>query len=243
MPRQETGRYKLSYGWLRGEDYWGDPVSLNFVLNDMLHHPCVKSMTQTTPPSAPAIGDMYVVPVGGIGVFKDQDNHLAIWTKNDKGSQWVFCLPTRGVRLRCDNPDGWYWWDGVAWRTEDYVPAGGPAPLGSRYDINISVGFEALPNDRLCAVYLPQSMVLRKDAPDSGGRSESWPPGTIIMTICRNGAPVGTVTFVGTSQTATVQVADDVLFAKGDLVTVVMPETVMAGFMNYGVTLRFILTQ
>lgn len=242
MPRQETGRYKLSYGWLRGEDFWGDPVSLNFVLNDMLHHPCVKSMSLVQPPAVVAVGEMYVVPASATGAFAGHDNTLAIWTKNDVGSQWVFCTPARGVRVRCDNPAGWFWWDGAQWRSEDYVE-NPPAPLGSRYDINISVGFEALPNDRLCAVYLPQAMVLPKDAPASGGRSEGWPPGTIVMTICRNSAPVGTVTFTGAAQTAVVAVADDVIFGAGDLVTLVMPETVMAGFQNYGITLRFILTQ
>lgn len=236
MPRQETSRFKLSHGWLRGEDWWGDPVSLNFVLNDMLLHPCVKSMTELQPPQANTIGDMYVVPLGGTGSFAGHEGALAVLTPEG----WVFCTPTRGVRLRCDNPDAWYWWNGTDWVTEDWVPDG-PAKIGTRYDINISVGFEALPGDYLCSVYLPEAMTLPAGAPDSGGRSADWPPGTIVMSIRRNGSEVGTIAFAPDSVTAVVTVEADRLFGAGDLVSVVMPDALPDGFENYGITLRFLL--
>lgn len=237
MPRHETVRFKLSQGWLRGEDWWGDPVSQNFILTDMLLHPNVKSMTTAIPPVLNALGDMYIVPLGGEGEFAGRDGNLAILTE---GNVWFFLKPERGVRVRCENPDAWFWYKGDEWVSENWTPEP-PLPIGSRYDVSVSVTFEAVPGENLANFPLPEKMTLAANAPDSVGRATDYPLGTIIMSIRRNGAEVGTITWVENSLTPTFNVASDRLFAAGDMLSVVMPVTVPNNFKNYGITLRFLL--
>lgn len=238
MSRHETGRFKLSEGWNRGEDWWGDWVSRNFSVSDLLLHPHVKSMSEVQPPQLNALGDTYIVPAGGEGPFKGQDGKLAMLSRTG----WLFLEPVRGVRVRCDNPDDWFWFNGDAWVGEDWKPDA-PAPLGTRYDVIISVTFEAQPGDKLCCVYIPQPMVLPSGTPNSGGRSADWPPGTIILPIRRNGAEVGQITFTPSSLSAEITVDGDKQFGEGDLLEVVLPPTVPDGFQNYGITLRFLINQ
>lgn len=236
MPKQLTYRYRFAEGWLRGEDWWGDPVSGNFKMLDMLAGPAVKSMTEIQPPLDVAVGDMYVVPTGGAAEFAGHDTQLAMFT--DDG--WLFVVPKRGLRVRCDNPDDWFWFKGDTWVGEDWLPGDMPL-LGTRYDVVISVGFPALPGDTLAAIYIPEVMTLPKDTPQSGGRCTNWPTSEVIMNINRNNALVGTITFTPGALTAAISVADNQIFAAGDLLTVVMPNAVPEDFMNYGITLRMLL--
>lgn len=240
MPRHETARFKLSHGWLRGEDWWGDPVSDNFVVTDMLLHPCVKSMTVATPPVLNALGDTYIVPLGGQDAFAGQDGKLAMLVAGSDGERWIFLTPTRGVRVRCNNPDEWFWFKGDEWVTEDWNPDP-PLPIGSRYDVSVSVTFEAAPGENLVNFPLPETMTLPAGAVASVGRATDYPQGPLIMSIRRNGAEVGTVSWIAASVTPTFNVAADRIFAAGDMVSLVMPATVPPNFKNYGITLRFLL--
>lgn len=236
MARQETSRYKLSYGWLRGEDWWGDPVSDNFVRTDLLLHPFALSITEPAPPLGVTIGDTFLVPPGGNGAWLGHDNDLAIITEFG----WVFCTPQRGVRIGVLDLD-WYWFDGVQWVPEGAISGTPPALLGIRYDIAVSVGYEADPLEVLLAFTIPEAMTWPNLAPASVGRSLTAPLSILRLGVQRNGADVGTITFNPGSVQATFSVVGNKAFAAGDLLSVHMPVTPPDGFENYSATLRLTL--
>lgn len=238
MARLETSRLKLSHGWFRGEDWWGDPVSRNFVLIDMLMNPVIVSMTESEPPqNGVTVGDMYIIAPGATDAWLDHDGDLAVRGKTG----WIFATPTEGVRARLKNPAGWIWFNGTTWVGEDQETDDGPAPLGTRYDISVSVGYEAVPGEVLLAFTFPEAMTLPNAAPGSAGRALNPPPGVMRLPVKRNGTDVAAITFVPNDVRAEIAVVGDKVFAAGDLLTVHVPNAPPAGFEAYSATLRFLL--
>lgn len=238
MPRHETSRLKLSHGWLRGEDWWGDPVSENFVLIDMLLNPVIRSLTEIAPPAGGVtVGDMYIVGPGGQGDWLDHDGDLAVQSPDG----WIFARPTRGVRARLDNPAGWIWYDGEKWLGEEQSGENDPAPIGTRYDVSVSIGYEAEPREVILVFTIPEAMVWPSGATGSVGRALVSPLGILRLAVKRNGADVGTITFASNSVKAEFSVVGDKTFAAGDLLSVHMPDSPPAGFENYSATLRLLL--
>lgn len=241
MPRLETSRLRLSYGWLRGEDWWGDPVSDNFVYIDMLLHPYILSMTERAPPlSGMRVGDMYIVAAGGTGAWLDRDGQLAVRT-SDAARPWIFATPMPGVRVRLVNPPGWYWFDGQVWLREDQDNSTPVPLLGTRYDIAVSVGYEADAGEVLLAFTVPEPMTMLASAAGSWGRCLVPPVGILRLIMKRNGAEIGTITFATNSTRAIFTVMGDKPFATGDLLTIEMPDSPPPGFKVYSATLRLIL--
>jgi hypothetical protein len=238
MPRHESSRLKLSYGWLRGEDWWGDPVSDNFLKIDMLLNPYVLSMTEIVPPvNGLAVGDMYIVPEGAVLAWSGHTNDLAVYD----GAKWVFCSPTRGVRARLANPSAWIWFNGTGWVDESQGEGAPPAPQGTRYDVALSIGYEAEPQETLLVFALPEAMTWPTGAPGSTARSLVAPLGILRLTVKRNGADVGTITFSPGSVKGVFSVVGNKPFAAGDVLSIHMPDDPPAGFQNYSATLRLIL--
>jgi hypothetical protein len=245
MPRHESARLKLSYGWLRGEDWWGDPVSGNFLKLDMLSHPYAISMTETTPPiNGLTVGDTYIVGVGATMAWQGHENALAVYvgdTYDGGTTEWIFCTPTRGVRVRLANPASWVWFEGNAWIDESQDDITTPPPLGSRYDVSVSVGYEAEPEDVLLVFAVPEAMTLPDKAVGSTGRCMASPSSIHRLTLKRNGGEIGTIVFDPSSVRATNTVVGNKPFAAGDLLTVHMPTAPAPGFQNYSFTLRLLL--
>lgn len=239
MPRHETSRLKLSHGWLRGEDFWGDPVSANFILIDMLLNPVILSLTEIAPPlGGLTVGDMYIVGPGGQGDWEDHDGDLAVLSPDN---EWIFAQPTRGVRARLDNPAGWIWYDGEKWLGEEQSGENDPAPIGTRYDVSVSIGYEAEPREVILTFTIPEAMVWPNGGVGSVGRALVSPLGILRLAVKRNGADVGTITFASNSVRAEFSVVGDKTFAAGDLLSVHMPDSPPAGFENYSATLRLLL--
>lgn len=239
MPEQKTHRSRLSQGWLRGEDFWGDPVSDNFIKTDLLLHPYVLSTTLTDAPLS-ALGDMHIVAPGATGEWINHDNELAIL--GDDG--WVFFTPYKGVEVRTASPWGKLWWTGEIW--QDVTILDPSAPLqGTRYDVNVSVGFEAEPRETLVVFPIPQPMTLPTGAAGSTARCVTPPTSPVVISI-RRGATVntqvGTLTFADNSSFGTYNVPTNALFAKDDLLTFVMPDNPPIGFSNFGMLLRLLLS-
>lgn len=238
MPRQETSRFKLSYGWLRGEDWWGDPVSGNFVTVDMLLHPYVLSMTQTQPPETAVVGDMFIVPVGAVDVWVGRDNAMAMLSKNG----WIFFAPVRpGIRVRVASPSLWIWWTGTTWLDESKDGLTPQPLLGTRYDVAVSIGYEAEIGETLLTFTVPEAMTLPKDAVGSLGRAVNAPVAIHTLQVKRNGSAIGTISFIPGSVYAIFSVAADTVFAPGDLLTIQLTDDVSAGFENYSATVRLLL--
>jgi len=237
MPKQLSERFDLAHGWIRGEDWWGDPVSANFVTLDMLVHPYVESMTETMPPAEPEDGQMWVVAVGAGDTWAGHDNDLTIKTP----SGWAYCTPTRGVRIGCANPEGWFWFNGTAWVTEEQTGEFPSPALGTRYDVALSVGYEPDSNETLLVFTIPEAMRLPNGAYGSTGRIMANAGAIVHLPIRRNGADVGTISFSPSNPNAVIQVVGDKIFAAGDMLTVHAPPAVPDYFMNFGVTLRLLL--
>jgi hypothetical protein len=239
MARHESARYKLSYGWLRGEDWWGDPVSDNFVRTDLLLHPWVKELNATVPPEANAIAAMYIIGAGAIGAWAGHANELAVYT--EKG--WIFCKPTKGVRVGCEAPAGWFWWNELEWTSEANVDPNPPPLQGTRYDVVLWVGFEAEPNETVGGIPLPEDMTL----PNGGGgvcvgRCETAPTAPVHIAVMRNYVDqIGTISFIPGSVEAGFTIIGDKPFAKGQALSFKMPSELPDYFRNYGATLRLIL--
>lgn len=240
MPRQESSRLKLSHGWLRGEDWWGDPVSRNFVLIDMLLNPVIVSMSEGAPPqTGTKVGDMYIVAKGAFGDWATHDGALAVLSP--KG--WVFAMPTEGVRARLKNPEGWIWFNGTDWVGEDQTTGAEPVPLGSRYDVAVSVSFEPEPEEYLVLLAVPEAMTLPAGAPESTARGLVPPIGLVRYPIYRNDSIVGRVTFSPSNVKGTVDVTQNVVYAAGDLFAIRVPDNPPAGFENYAMTIRMLLNR
>jgi len=238
MPRHETSRFQLSFGWLRGEDWWGDPVSQNFVLTDMLMHPFVKSMTQTSPPPGVVIGDQFIVPVGAEGDWLGHDNALVMLSENG----WIYFMPGRpGVRVRVDSPGMWIWWDGTTWLDEGKDSVDPQPLLGTRYDVTVFVGYEAEAGETVLGFTIPEPMTMPANAVGSVGRSLAAPVGIHRLLLKRNGADIGTVTFIPGSVRAIFDVPADRVFAAGDMLTATLTDEPALGFAVYSATLRLIL--
>lgn len=237
MPREITTRHRLSFGWLRGEDYWGDPVSDNFVRLDMLLNTFVLSRTTNIPPNLPAPGDMYIIPAGSTDAWTGRENDLAVFTPDG----WIFCTPTKGVRARVADPAGWVWFNGLAWIGEGESGTDGPPPLGTRYDVSVFVGYEAEPTEVIMAFTIPEAMTLPKNMVGSLGRALAAPNGIVTLSVRRNNAAIGTISYIPSSLYSLFVLPANTLFGKGDIITVHMPEDLPTGFQNYSATLRFIL--
>jgi len=241
MSRHESARWKISYGWLRGEDWWGDPVSNNFVLMDILLHPWAVSMNENTPPAALAIGAQYIIGPNPVGGWAGHPLELAVYSENG----WVFCKPlVKGVRVGCESPAGWYYWDGDEWVGEDKNAAAPPAAEGQFYDVIMWVGFAAEPLEEIGGIPLPEDMTWPKDALDSVGRSKTAPDIDVVISVMRNFTEqVGTITFTPGSTIATFVVTADRVFAKGQTISFQTPVNMPEFFASYGATVRLVLNR
>lgn len=238
MPRQETSRFRFSQGWLRGEDWWGDPVSANFLLLDVMLGTVIESMTESAPPIGGAtIGDMFIVADNASGDWLGREGQIAALT----ATGWRFVVPVDGVRARLNNPAGWIWFNGETWLREDQN-SDEPIPiLGTRYDIALSVGYEAEAGETLLVFTIPEPMTLPATAAGSRGRAVTPPNGIIRLVVRRNGTDIGTITYAANSVFAIFTVMGDKAFATNDLLTIHMPDNPPPGFQNFGATLRMIL--
>lgn len=239
--RHESSRWKLSYGWLRGEDYWGDPVSQNFVLMDLLMHPFAKTMNENSPPAALTIGDQYVVGKNPVAAWANHKNDLAVYTENG----WVFCTPMqKGLRIGCEAPAGWYYWDGTDWVDEAKNAAAPPSVEGQFYDVIMWVGFAAEPLEEIGGIPVPEDMTWPAGALDSVGRAKSTPAIDVVISVMRNFTEqVGTITFKPESTIATFQLTQDAVFAKGDAISFQTPINMPEFFASYGATVRLVLNR
>lgn len=232
MPKKSTPRFKFAYGWLRGEDYWGDPTSVNRVMHDALLHPYIISMTTPTPPTAPNQGDQYIIPLDATDDWEDETSNMAIWVEDT----WIIIEMVPGVRVMVTGLGPW-WFDGTDWLHEP-IPESTPGQ-GTRYDIAVSVGFPPEAGDTLLLLPLPQAMSLPVDAVGSYAVVDSPPPTEVVLSVLRNGVQVATVKFEPLNFNGIISVPAEVLFAPGDKIKVTCPAvTLPPGFQDFGIMLR-----
>lgn len=235
MPRQSSARVDLGHGWLRGEDWWGDPMSDNMTLVDALLHPFVKTTSLNTPPVASEVGETFIVASGGTGDWVGYDNALAVRYPD----RWRFVRPYKGLRARIEDLGAWYWWTGEAWVDES--TDGVEPTIGTKFDILCSVGYPPEPLETVLLVVIPEPMTLPKNGVGSLASTLAAPPVGTQAYIYKNGTQIGTVLFPSNAFAGTITVPVETTFAPGDRLHVQMGETVPSSFGNFGITLRLIL--
>lgn len=80
-------------------------------LLDLIAQPAVVAVGLDTPPSAPALGQCWIVGASPSGAWAGQANALAGWT--DGG--WRFVAPTPGMTVWVGGNTGFVRWDGGGW--------------------------------------------------------------------------------------------------------------------------------
>ena len=96
---ETTQRHKLPF-LFAGQAQKEFTVNEALARIDALLNPAVVE-ERNAEPSAPAIGDCYLVAAASVGEFLGQDNNIACWD----GEQWSFASPSLGMLLR-DNSNG-----------------------------------------------------------------------------------------------------------------------------------------
>jgi Protein of unknown function (DUF2793) len=98
-------------------------VNEAFMRIDALLNAGAISKTISTPPSVPAHGDVYIVPVNPIGVWQGKVNHIAYFDQI-----WRFITPKQGQSLWVHDALAFCYFDGATWvQVSDY---GAPVLLG-----------------------------------------------------------------------------------------------------------------
>lgn len=235
MPRQIAPRQKISYGWVRGEDFWGDPMSDNMVYTDAMLHPAPESMTQGIPPASPVDGVQFIIPYGAQYEWENYANHLTMAIKG----QWVFFEPFYGLRARVKDYT-FVWFNGTNWVPE---PAGNPQPIETarRYDVAMSVGYSPEPQETLLMLPIIEPMRLDAGATRSLATAVTPPPHPANLEIYRNGTQIGTVVFSPLAFNATFLVPMEITFGIGDRLRVITSTGFPEAFGDFGMTLRMSL--
>lgn len=235
MPRKDTPRLGMAYGWLRGEDWWGDPTSMNRVVTDALLHPAPLSMTLSEPPAGAAEGDQYLVPAGAIGEWTGRDHALATFVEG----RWLFVPPFEGLRVRVRD-FAFVWFNGEEWEPEEISAIPDPAQ-GTRYDIGISVGYAPEPGETLLVLPIAQNMILPAGAAGSRATTIAPPSAAVQLAIYRNSAQIGTVTFSASGFSGILTVPANTNFLAGDRLRVACPLSLPSNFKEFGIVLRMSL--
>lgn len=109
------------------------------VLVDAVVHAAVEEGPRPVPPSAPAVGQCWIVASGGSGAWAGRDGDLALWS--DGG--WRFVAPAEGMSVWDKAAALPRQWDGGAWSDGRLACAG------------LAVGGKNVVGERLAALASP----------------------------------------------------------------------------------------
>lgn len=115
-------------------------------------------------------------------------------------------------------------------------PAGNPSWVSEPYDIAFTFP-GLLINGEIVVFVAPRAFSLPVGAASSYGAANVGATGTTTITLKRNGASFGTVSWAATATAATVSIAALTSFVAGDLLTVECPVTADATLADIGITL------
>lgn len=231
----------LSYGWIRGEDFWGGPVNDDLVYIDSVTFPTVESMSFSYPPAELVDGDKYIVAAPGSGDWLGQDGKMAVRVEG----AWVFYTPVEGWRVRLKSANAFIWYNGDNWENEQTGedpanPGENPTVKPTYYDISVTVTDTLYANEPV--VHMPLLDALMLPANMSGAMLDmiTASGGYAQLRVMRNDVNVGTITVPAGGYGATFATVGGqaVMFAKGDRLTIRAPESVVQSFKNFGFTIR-----
>lgn len=241
MAKKIAPNQGLSYGWVRGEDFWGGPVNDDIVQLDTLLHPVVISMTFSTPPSDSVEGDTYIVATPGAGVWAGHDGDLAVLVEG----AWVFYPPQDGWRVRLKSMNSFIWYNVDHWEDEstgeDPVnPGPDPDLKPTAYDISATVTDALYADEAIVHLPILDAMMLPANMAESALDMLSASAAYVQLRVQRNGANVGTITIAQGAYNAVFATTggNAVPFAKGDRITIRGPAAAVDTFKNFGFVVR-----
>lgn len=114
-------RFGYKYGWVSGDDGWGNDMNTNLeLLMWLATHPRVLDRDLTAPPGSPTIGDAYIPAATATGDWAGHEDDLAIYWQNpsDASAEWKFVemtTSTDGVAVYIADEDALVIWGGDSW--------------------------------------------------------------------------------------------------------------------------------
>lgn len=244
MPKKIAPNQELPYGWIRGEDYWGGPMSDSQIFLDTMLYPVVQSLTFSAPPPNVLNGQQFVVAANPTGAWANHAGEYAVYVENT----WRFYKPKPYWRAFATSYGKFIYYDPISstWLFEgsgdDPVnPDPDPSVKPKFYDVAVTVSDSMYANEPIVhlpildPMYIPGNMI-GSDLDMADGAS----PAYVQLRVQRNGNNVGTMTVEQGNFNATFSTTggNAVSLAKGDRLTVRAPQEVVAGFKNFGFVLR-----
>lgn len=105
----------IEYGWVPGENGWGDPMNENLVRLSAAVLPTVVSTSVSAQPGSPSDGDAYIIPTGATGAaWSGNDGKFTVWDA-DAATWWMF-TPQTGWQIASQADSLTYWYTGSAWQ-------------------------------------------------------------------------------------------------------------------------------
>ena len=214
-------------------------MSTNMLLADALTHPFAKSMTETVPPEDMPVGTQYILTKNPEGVWRDHPDALATFHGPERG--WFVVNAFKGLRVQVEGV-GFVFYNGADWILESETHGEDPTS-GTRYDIAVSVGYAPAAGETLLFLPLATSLYIPADADGSVASCKNPPTELVRLSIRRNGAEVGTVTFEPSSFNGTFTMPNAVVLGPLDRIEIMCPETMPNLFSVFGMTLRATVMQ
>lgn len=242
MPKKIAPRFKLPYGWIRGEDYWGGPMSDSQIAIDTFMSLTLESLTYSAPPPDAKDGMTYVVAANATGAW---NGHVGDIARLIEGT-WVFYKPIYGLRARAKSFNAFLWYDGTNWINEltgdnPVDPTPDPSIKPKWFDVCATVSDSLYSNEPF--IHLPILDPLMLPANMVGSQldmADGASPAYVQLRVQRNGTNVATITVDNGAFGATFTTVggNPVSFAAGDRLTVRAPTERIEAFKNFGMVIR-----
>lgn len=241
MAKKTAPSQGLSYGWVRGEDFWGGPVNEDLVFIDTMIFPVIESMSFATPPVEAVAGKAYLVAANAAGVWA---GHAGEFTVLVEGG-WVFYQPKYGWRLRVRSLNDFIWFDGTNWISETTGenpsnPGPDPTVKPTAYDISVTISDIIYDDEPFIHLPLLDPLMLPGNMISSSFDMIAAAKDYAQLRVQRNGQNVGTITVQQGNYSATFATVggNAIQFAAGDRLTIRGPELSVASFKNFGFIIR-----
>lgn len=242
MPKKIAPSQGLPYGWERGEDHWGGPVSDSQIFIDTFIFPVLQSLTFAAPPPNAVNGHSYSVAPNPTGAWLGHAGDVATYVEN----AWVFNKPKLGWRAYALSYNKFVWYNGTTWVEEasgdDPVnPNPDPSIKPKWYDIGVTVSDSMNKNEPILHLPIMDPMMLPANMQ---GSSFDMADGASTVyyqfRVQRNGSNVGTMTVEigGFAATMTTVGGSPVSFAAGDRITIRAQDVPVAEMKNFGFVIR-----
>lgn len=242
MSKKIAPNQGLPYGWERGEDHWGGPMSDSQVWLDSNIHMVIQSLTVSAPPANATAGAIYSVAANPTGVWAGHAGDVAVFVEDT----WTFYKPKLGWRAYAKSYGKFIWYDGATWREEvsgdDPVnPDPDPSLKPKWFDICATVSDNMYANEPI--IHLPIIDPLLMPANMAGSvfdMADVASKAYYQFRVQRNGQNVGTITIENGNYNATfaTTAGNPISFGVGDRLTIRAQNVVVEGFKNFGFIIR-----